>query len=104
MIRVDKVIDSLESNLTLLGGCFIEDVLPQQITYSITKLKNSGIKLWNLTGDKVPIAYNIGVRTGIINKKNEAIIAEVNQEALLDMEILKEKKDKELNEFIIKSF
>ena len=98
-IRVDKVIDSLESNLTLLGGCFIEDVLPQQITYSITKLKNSGIKLWNLTGDKVPIAYNIGVRTGIINKKNEAIIAEVNQEALLDMEILKEKKDKELNEF-----
>ena len=98
-IRVDKVIDSLESNLTLLGGCFIEDILPNQITYSITKLKNSGIKLWNLTGDSVPIAYNIGVRTGIINKKNEAIIAEVNQEALLDMEILKEKKDKELNEF-----
>ena len=98
-IRVDKVIDSLESNLTLLGGCFIEDVNPDQITYSITKLKNSGIKLWNMTGDKVPIAYSIGVRTGIINSKNETIIAEVNRDALIDMEILKEKKEKELNEF-----
>ena len=98
-IRVDKVIDSLESNLTLLGGCFIEDVSPKYITHIVTKIKNSGIKLWNFTGEKVPIAYSIGVCTGIINTKNETIIAEVNQEALLDMEILKEKNEKELNEF-----
>jgi len=98
-IRVDKVIDSLESNLTLLGGCFIEDIYPKQITKFVTNIKNSGIKLWNMSGDKVPLAYNIGVRTGIINIKNETIIAEVNQEALLDMEITKEKKEKELNEF-----
>ena len=98
-IRVDKVIDSLESNLTLLGGCFIEDVSPKYISHIVTNIKNSGIKLWNLTGEKVPNAYDIGIGTGIINTKNETIIAEVNQEALLDMEILKAKNEKELNEF-----
>ena len=96
-IRINAVIDSLESNLTLLGACFIEDIYPNKISHFISNLKSAGIKIWNLTGDKVNIAYNIGLATGIINPKNETIIAEVNQEALLEMEIREQRKEKELN-------
>jgi len=96
--RINKVIDSLESNLTLLGACFIEDIYPKKIGHFITNIKHSGIKIWNLTGDKVPVAYNIGLATGIINIKNETIIAEVNRDALLEMEIRQQKKEKELND------
>ena len=83
-IRIMKVIDSLESDLTLLGGAFIEDFLPDKIEESISNIKNAGIKIWTVTGDKVSSSYNVGLATGIIKKKNEIIIAEVNQEALLE--------------------
>ena len=96
--RINKVIDSLESSLTLLGACFIEDIYPKKIGHFISNIKSAGIKIWNLTGDKVPISYNIGLTTGIINPKNETIIAEVNQEALLEMEIREQRKEKGLNE------
>ena len=45
----------------------------------------------------MPISYNIGLTTGIINSKNETIIAEVNQDALLELEIQEQRKEKELN-------
>ena len=83
-IRINKVIDSLESDLTLLGGAFIEDYLPEKIEESISNIKNAGIKIWTVTGDKVSNSFNVGIATGIINKNNEIIIAEVNQEALLE--------------------
>ena len=83
-LRINKVIDSLESHLTLLGGAFIEDYLPEKIEEAISNIKDAGIKIWTLTGDKVSNSYNVGLATGIINKDNEIIIAEVNQEALLE--------------------
>ena len=83
-LRINKVIDSLESNLTLLGGAFIEDYLPIKIEEAINNIKNAGIKIWTITGDKVSNSYNIGLSTGIIDKNNEIIIAEVNQEVLLE--------------------
>ena len=83
-LRINKVVDSLESHLTLLGGAFIEDFLPEKIEEAICNIKDAGIKIWTMTGDKVSNSYNVGLATGIINKENEIIIAEVNQEALLE--------------------
>ena len=83
-LRINKVVDSLESHLTLLGGAFIEDFLPEKIEEAISNIKDAGIKIWTMTGDKVSNSYNVGLATGIINKDNEIIIAEVNQEALLE--------------------
>ena len=89
-LRINKVIDSLESNLTLLGGAFIEDYLPIKIQEAINNIKNAGIKIWTITGDKVSNSYNIGLSTGIIDKNNEIIIAEVNQEVLLEKKYFNE--------------
>ena len=82
--RINKVIDSVESNLTFLGGAFIEDLLPKKIEDAISNIKNAGVKIWTVTGDKVSSSYNVGIATGIIDKNNEIIIAEINQEALLE--------------------
>jgi hypothetical protein len=45
----------------------------------------------------VPISYNIDLTSGIINSNNETMIAEVNQDALLELEIQEQRKEKELN-------
>ena len=93
-IRVSKVIDSIESQLTILGGCYIKDLLPKKIEEAISNIKSSGVKIWTVTGDRVSSSYNIGIATGIIGKNNDIIIAEVNQEALLELENEKAKKKK----------
>jgi len=93
-IRVNKVIDSIESQLTILGGCYIKDLLPKKIEEAISNIKSSGVKIWAVTGDRVSSSYNIGIATGIIGKNNDIIIAEVNQEALLELENEKDKKKK----------
>ena len=93
-IRVNKVIDSIESQLTILGGCYIKDLLPKKIEEAISNIKSSGVKIWTVTGDRVSSSYNIGIATGIIGKNNDIIIAEVNQEALLELENEKAKKKK----------
>ena len=98
-IRVNKVIDSLESNLTLLGGAFIEDLLPKKIDEAVKNIKNAGIKIWTVTGDKVSNTYNVGIATGIIDKNNEIIIAEINQELLLE----KQNKKQNLNNNLLKN-
>ena len=85
-IRVNKVIDSIESNLTLLGGAFIEDLLPRKIEEAVDNIRNAGIKIWTVTGDKVSSSYSVGIATGIIDKSNLIIIAQINQEALLENE------------------
>ena len=84
--RVNKVIDLLESNLTLLGGSFIEDLLPPKIKDAISNIKNAGIKIWTVTGDKVSSTYNVGIATGIIDSNNDVIVAEINQDALIEKE------------------
>ena len=81
--RINSVIDSIESNLTLLGGSFIEDLLPNKIKDAVSNIKSAGIKIWTVTGDKVSSTYNVGIATGIIDNNNEVIVAEINQEALL---------------------
>ena len=84
--RVNKVIDSIESYLTLLGGSFIEDLLPPKIKDAVSNIKNAGIKIWTVTGDKVSSTYNVGIATGIIDSNNDVIVAEINQDALIEKE------------------
>ena len=103
-IRINKVIDSLESDLTLLGGAFIEDYLPEKIQEAVSNIKNAGIKIWTVTGDKVANSYNVGLATGIIKKFNEIIIAEVNQEALLEKQNEKKNLKKNLVQKIEENF
>jgi len=44
----------------LIGSTAIEDKLQDEVADTIKSLKESGIKIWVLTGDKIETAINIG--------------------------------------------
>lgn len=56
----------VESNLVILGATAIEDRLQDGVPECVTSLRNAGIKLWVLTGDKVETAINIAYSTGFL--------------------------------------
>jgi len=51
----------------LIGSTAIEDKLQDEVADTISFMKDAGIKVWVLTGDKVETAINIGVSAGLLD-------------------------------------
>ncbi|KAG0046130.1 hypothetical protein BGZ83_008670 [Gryganskiella cystojenkinii] len=66
--KMDQVAEEIESNLTLLGATAIEDKLQEGVPDSIAALREAGIKVWVLTGDKLETAINIGFASRLLEK------------------------------------
>ena len=58
----------IEVELELIGSTAIEDKLQDQVADTISFMKQTGIKVWVLTGDKIETAINIGVSAGLLDK------------------------------------
>jgi phospholipid-translocating ATPase len=58
--QIDNLYEEIEKNMLLIGMTAIEDKLQDGVPECIERLKQAGIKIWMLTGDK----------TGMINKKD----------------------------------
>ncbi|KAG0683390.1 putative aminophospholipid-translocase [Pichia californica] len=68
-VQMQKVITQyLEYDLELLGLTGVEDKLQVDVKSSIECLRNAGIKIWMLTGDKVETARCIGISTKLISR------------------------------------
>jgi P-type E1-E2 ATPase len=65
--KLDLVNAKLEHNLVLVGSTAIEDKLQEEVPETIIALKEIGVKVWVLTGDKVETAINIGYSAGLLN-------------------------------------
>lgn len=57
----------VETDLNLFGSTAIEDLLQEDVGHTIHYLKQAGIKVWVLTGDKVATAINIGKSAGVLD-------------------------------------
>lgn len=57
----------LEKDLQLLCLTGVEDRLQDQVTTSLELLRNAGIKIWMLTGDKLETAICIAKSSGKLN-------------------------------------
>ena len=57
----------IEVDLELIGSTAIEDRLQDEVADTIQFMKQTGIKVWVLTGDKVETAINIGVSAGLLD-------------------------------------
>ena len=66
-------IDSIESDLELLGATAIEDRLQYRVPEVITKLRAAGIVIWVLTGDKMETAINIANSCSLFNSSMNII-------------------------------
>ena len=82
--EVDKVAASMEKELEIIGSTAIEDLLQENVSDTIVSLKNAGIKVWVLTGDKVGTAINIGITCGLLDNSEERVeIREIRHSEIL---------------------
>jgi phospholipid-translocating ATPase len=56
----------LERDLELLGVTGVEDKLQQEVQRSLELLRNAGIKIWMLTGDKVETAKCVAISSKLV--------------------------------------
>lgn len=64
---VARVISNvLEKDLELLGVTGVEDKLQDDVRMTIELLRNAGIKIWMLTGDKIETATCIAISTKLV--------------------------------------
>ncbi|KAI0282655.1 hypothetical protein BC826DRAFT_974171 [Russula brevipes] len=60
------VADTLERDLELLGLTGVEDKLQDDVRGTLELLRNAGIKIWMLTGDKIKTATVIAISTKLV--------------------------------------
>eukprot|EP01102_Stenamoeba_stenopodia_P016185 TRINITY_DN5629_c0_g1_i1.p1 TRINITY_DN5629_c0_g1~~TRINITY_DN5629_c0_g1_i1.p1 ORF type:complete len:1050 (-),score=233.24 TRINITY_DN5629_c0_g1_i1:3344-6466(-) len=66
--KVQSVVESLENGLELIGLTGVEDKLQEDVRPTLEMLRNAGIKVWMLTGDKIETATCIAVSAKLVSK------------------------------------
>ena len=69
--KIRNMISKLENNLEFLCVTGVEDLLQDEVSSTIENLRNAGIKLWMLTGDKVETATCISISAGLKSKNHK---------------------------------
>ncbi|CCE65229.1 hypothetical protein TPHA_0K00950 [Tetrapisispora phaffii CBS 4417] len=62
------ITEYLEKDLNLLGLTGVEDKLQKNVKPSIELLRNAGVKIWMLTGDKVETAHCVSISAKLISR------------------------------------
>ena len=63
---VGVVAEVLGHDLELLGLTGVEDKLQDEAKWTLELLRNTGIKIWMLTGDKIKTATCIAISTKLV--------------------------------------
>jgi len=99
--KIAEVVSKLENNMDFLCVTGVEDLLQDDVATTIDNLRNAGMKVWMLTGDKVETATCISISAGLKAKthkiytiKNDEIKEEVrNDEKKTEITVLLSKFD-----------
>uniref|UniRef100_A0A1I8NVP4 Phospholipid-transporting ATPase n=1 Tax=Stomoxys calcitrans TaxID=35570 RepID=A0A1I8NVP4_STOCA len=68
---LDECYKRIECDLQLLGATAVEDALQENVSETLLALKEAGLKIWVLTGDKVETAVNIALACGHITEDSQ---------------------------------
>jgi phospholipid-translocating ATPase len=69
--KIQNVIESLEKDLELLCLTGVEDKLQQNVRTTLETLRNAGIKIWMLTGDKLETATCIAKSSKLVSRDQD---------------------------------
>eukprot|EP00127_Corallochytrium_limacisporum_P006178 Clim_evm17s220 gene=Clim_evmTU17s220 len=69
-VKISDAIAEIESDLQLLALTGVEDRLQEDVKQTIELIRNAGIRIWMLTGDKVETATNIAQSSRLIDRKS----------------------------------
>jgi len=68
-----KLREELEMDMQYIGVTGVEDTLQNNVAIAVEGLKQAGIKVWMLTGDKVETARCIGISSGFKSKSEKYV-------------------------------
>ena len=90
--KMAQTISKLEHDMEFLCVTGVEDLLQDDVATTIESLRNAGMKIWMLTGDKVETATCISISAGIKGKnqkiftvKYDDIASENKDEVLMNL-------------------
>eukprot|EP01097_Dermamoeba_algensis_P011052 TRINITY_DN8417_c0_g1_i2.p1 TRINITY_DN8417_c0_g1~~TRINITY_DN8417_c0_g1_i2.p1 ORF type:complete len:1054 (-),score=266.66 TRINITY_DN8417_c0_g1_i2:518-3571(-) len=66
--RVAEILHGIEKDLRLLALTGVEDKLQEEVKGTLEMLRNAGIKIWMLTGDKIETATCIAISSKLVSK------------------------------------
>ncbi|KAI8049231.1 hypothetical protein BDF22DRAFT_195005 [Syncephalis plumigaleata] len=93
---IREAIDELEHDLELLGLTGVEDRLQNDVKNTLEVLRNAGLKIWMLTGDKIETAICIATSSRLVSRSQTfhqiAKVTRVN-ELLEELDALRNKRD-----------
>ena len=69
--KITEVVSKLENNMDFLCVTGVEDLLQDEVATTIDNLRNAGMKVWMLTGDKVETATCISISAGLKAKTHK---------------------------------
>jgi len=72
--KIEAVQELIEKDLELVGATAIEDKLQDKVGETIDQIKEAGIKVWVLTGDKVETAINIAYSCKLFTNNHHKVI------------------------------
>ncbi|KAF8438445.1 hypothetical protein L210DRAFT_2265922 [Boletus edulis BED1] len=90
------VAEYLERDLELLGLTGVEDKLQDEVKSSLELLRNAGIKIWMLTGDKIETARCIAISTKLVARNqyiHEVAKLQTSDQVRDQLEFLQSKLD-----------
>ncbi|XP_047065739.1 phospholipid-transporting ATPase 2-like isoform X2 [Lolium rigidum] len=76
--KITEVCHSLEKDIHILGITAIEDRLQDGVPETIKLLRNAGISVWMLTGDKQNTAIQIGLLCNLITPESNGQLLSIN--------------------------
>lgn len=80
----EKVVDFVESGLTLIGCTGTEDKLQEGVQGSIHRLRIAGIAIWMITGDKLDTAVEISKSANLITPEMKVVRIDIGPESSSD--------------------
>ncbi|KAL1545381.1 P-type phospholipid transporter [Salvia divinorum] len=80
VVKLHQTAALIECNLTLLGATAIEDRLQEGVPEAIVSLRQAGIKVWALTGDKQETAISIALSFRLLTADMHQTIINGNSE------------------------
>ncbi|KAF7376047.1 Phospholipid-transporting ATPase [Mycena sanguinolenta] len=90
------IAECLEHDLELLGLTGVEDKLQDEVKSTLELLRNAGIKIWMLTGDKIETARCIAISTKLVARNqyiHEVAKLKTSDEVRNELEFLQSKLD-----------
>lgn len=85
---IERLFEGLEKKLRFAGIAYIEDRIGFKVKDTVEDLKEAGIKIWMVTGDKKETALSCGRSVGIVSDaayKPDEIVEQLNSNTSLPM-------------------